>query len=142
MIFPDVNLLLYAHDESSVFHKTSAKWLKAALSNEQVFFSWHTITGFLRIITNPRLSLNPLTIEQAVKIVESWLEQDNTHLVNLDKKNWNLFAKVLIDGQASGNLVMDAHLAALSESCGATLASTDRDFTRFPDIRLTNPLKP
>lgn len=141
MILPDVNLLLYAHDEYSEFHADAAAWLENVLSTEQVFFSWHTITGFLRIITNPRSSTAPLTLEQAVGIVDSWLEPDNTHLVFLEKKNWPLFSTMLIDGQASGNLVMDAHLAAIVASCGATLASTDRDFTRFPGIQVINPIK-
>jgi len=142
MILPDVNLLLYAHDENSAFHAGAAGWLKSILSTEQVFFSWHTVTGFLRIITNPRVSLNPLTIGQAVQIVSSWLEPDNTHLVFLEKKNWPLFSAMLIEGQAKGNLVMDAHLAAMAAACGAKLASTDRDFTRFPGIQLINPVKP
>lgn len=140
MILPDVNLLLYAHDENSEFHAAASAWLKSVLSAEQVFFSWHTITGFLRIITNPRVSLNPLTINQAVEIVESWLERENTHLVFLEKKNWPLFSRILIDGQATGNLAMDAHLAAMAAACGATLASTDRDFTRFAGIQVVNPI--
>lgn len=140
MILPDVNLLLYAHDENSEFHAIAATWLKMVLSSEQVFFSWHTITGFLRIITNPRSSTSPLTLEQAVGIVESWLELDNTHIVFLEKKNWPLFSSMLINGQASGNLVMDAHLAAMAAACGATLASTDRDFTRFSGIQFINPI--
>jgi uncharacterized protein len=141
MILPDVNLLLYAHDEYSEFHADAAAWLENVISTEQVFFSWHTITGFLRIITNPRSSNSPLGLEQAIAIVESWLEPENTHLVFLEKKNWPLFSKILLDGQASGNLVMDAHLAAVAASCGATLASTDRDFTRFAGIQVVNPIK-
>jgi toxin-antitoxin system PIN domain toxin len=140
MILPDVNLLLYAHDENSEFHSAASAWLRSILSTEQVFFSWHTITGFLRIITNPRTSFNPLTINQAIEIVGSWLEPDNTHLVFLEKKNWPLFSSILIEGQATGNLVMDAHLAAMAASCGAAVASTDRDFTRFPEIQHINPI--
>lgn len=141
MILPDVNVLLYAHDENSEFHAVASAWLKFVLSTEQVFFSWHTITGFLRIITNHRISTNPLTIAQAIEIVDSWLEPDNSHLISLEKKNWPLFSAMLIDGQASGNLVMDAHLAAMAASCGAILASTDRDFLRFSGIQVINPLK-
>lgn len=141
MILPDVNVLLYAHDENSEFHAVASAWLKSVLSTEQVFFSWHTITGFLRIITNHRISINPLTIAQAIEIVESWLESDNSHLISLEKKNWPIFAKMLVDGQASGNLVMDAHLAAMAASCGAILVSTDRDFLRFSGIKVINPIK-
>ena len=141
MIFPDVNMLLYAYDISSKFHVEAYKWLSNALSEEEVFFSWHTITGFLRIITHPTALKHPTTLDNAVSIVDSWLQLENTHLVALEKKNWPLFSKMLIDGQATGNLVMDAHLAAMSASCGATLASTDRDFSRFSGIQIINPLK-
>ena len=140
MILPDVNLLLYAYDKSSEFHADASVWLESALETQQVYFSWHTLTGFLRIITNPRSSKFPLALEVAIKIVDSWLDMDNSHLVSLEKKNWPLFSKLLQDAQASGNLVMDAHLAAMAASCGATVASTDRDFTRFPGIQLVNPI--
>lgn len=140
MILPDVNILLYAYDANSDLHEKASAWLESVLDTEQVFFSWHTITGFLRIVTHPKSSSAPLTLDAAIEIVESWLEQENAHLVFLEKKNWPLFAKILKDGQATGNLVMDAHIAALAASCGAAVASTDRDFTRFPALQLTNPL--
>ena len=140
MIFPDVNLLVYAHDETSEFHRSASMWLRSILMSDQVFFSWHTITGFLRITTNPRIFRNPMILAQATEIVDSWLELENTHLVFLEKKNWPLFSSILIESQASGDLVMDAHLAAMAASCGAKLASTDRDFARFPSIQLVNPI--
>lgn len=140
MIYPDVNLLLYAYDTESQFHPSSSKWLEDALMNQQVYFSWHTITGFLRIITNSKASASPLRLDQAIGIVNDWLELENTHLVSMEKKNWPLFAKLLTESQATGNLVMDAHVAAMAASCGATVASTDRDFTRFPGLQFTNPI--
>lgn len=141
MILPDVNMLLYAYDVKSPFHDQSRVWLETILDNEQVFFSWHTITGFIRIVTHPNALAHPTTIEKAVNIVGKWLELENTHLVSLEKKNWPLFARMLTEGQAFGNLVMDAHLAAMAASCGAKLATTDRDFTRFSTIQVVNPIK-
>jgi len=141
MIFPDVNVLIYAHDRDSEFYPAAVEWLENALSDQQVFFSWHTITGFLRIITHPSALKHPATIEKAVSIVDEWLELGNIHLVSLEKKNWPLFSAALVDGQATGNLVMDAHLAAMAASCGATLATTDRDFSRFTGTRTVNPIK-
>lgn len=140
MILPDVNMLLYAYDRSSKFHARSKTWLEKALVTDEVFFSWHTITGFLRIVTNPRILTRPATLDEAVSIVESWLALDNTHLVYLEKRNWPLFSKMLLDAQANGNLVMDAHLAAIAASCGATLATTDRDFMRFSGVQVINPI--
>ncbi len=141
MILPDVNLLVYAYDEHSPFYKGAVKWFKDLMESEQVFFSWHTITGFIRIITNPRASASPFSIAEAIVVVDEWLARDNVHLTNLDKTNWPLFSRMLTEGQASGNLVMDAHLAAMAASCGATIATTDKDFSRFPDIRTVNPLR-
>jgi len=141
MIKPDVNLLVYAYDSTSEFHQSAAGWLELVLDEEQVFFSWHSICGFLRIITNRRIYLRPMSIQQATAIVSEWLELENTHLVSLEKKNWPLFSSILIESQSNGDLVMDAHLAAMAASCGAKLASTDRDFARFSGIQLINPIK-
>mgnify|MGYP003393218383 CR=1 FL=1 len=82
----------------------------------------------------------PLNLVQAIEIVSEWLALENTHLVAFEKRNWPLFAKILIEGQANGNLVMDAHVAAMASSCGAIVASTDRDFTRFAGIQFINPI--
>ena len=142
MILPDVNMLLYAYDKRSKSHRAAARWLENILSDEEVVFSWHTITGFLRIITHPSALANPTTIEKAVSIVDSWLQLENTHLIALEKKNWPLFSSVLIEGQATGNLVMDAHLATTAVSCGAKVASSDRDFLRFPNVAVIDPLRP
>ena len=140
MIKPDINLLVYASDTTSHFHETASEWLEEVLSTEEVFFSWQTICGFLRIVTNRRIFQNPLPLKDAIAIVDSWLALDNTHIVAFEKRHWPIFSRVLVDGQAAGDLVMDAHLAAMALSCGATLASTDRDFTRFPGIGLENPI--
>lgn len=140
MIFPDVNMLLYAYDRNSTLHLEAKDWLEETLSGKEVFFSWQTITGFLRILTHPSILKNPAPLAEAVQVVSDWLERENTHLVTFGKRNWPLFAKMLTESQAKGNLVMDAHVAAMAASCGATVASTDRDFTRFPGLQFTNPI--
>lgn len=139
MILPDVNMLLYAHDRGSRFHAVATAWFENTLAEDEVFLSWHTITGFLRIITHPSILKRPASIEEAVETVQSWLDLDNVHLISLEKKNWPVFAELLLDSKATGNLVMDAHLAAMAASSGARLATTDRDFRRFSGIRLLDP---
>ncbi len=62
-------------------------------------------------------------------------------LLTPGEKHWVIFQKLLDSGQATGPLVMDAHLAALALEHGAELASTDRDFSRFPGLKLINPLR-
>jgi len=141
MVIPDVNILLYAYDLDSSLHRQAREWLENVLANEQVFLSWHTITGFLRIITHTRIMKTPASIQDAVEVVEGWLSLSNVYLINLDKQSWHIYSRMLVEGQASGNLVMDAHLASLAASCGAQLASTDLDFMRFPTIQFVNPLR-
>lgn len=141
MIMPDVNVLLYAHDESSSRHVEAREWLESALSQEEVCFSWHTITGFLRIITNSKVYKNPATLEKALDVVDQWMLLENTHLVGLEKRNWQTFSNVLQQGQAVGNLVMDGHIAAIARVHGARIASTDSDFSRFSNVSSFNPLR-
>lgn len=140
MILPDVNILLYAYDKTSPFNSKAVVFLENILSNEQVVFTWQTLTGFIRIITHPTASKNPLKIEKAVEIVASWLELDNTRIISLDKRNWRLYADLLIQGQTPGALAMDAHLAATAQSCGAQVATTDTDFNLFPGVKSFNPI--
>lgn len=140
MILPDVNILIYASDRGSKFHPAAIEWLEKAFSEDEVFLTWHTITGFLRILTHPTILKNPMTISKAVGIVDRWLELDNVHLVSLEKTNWKAFSSLLVESGANGNLVMDAHLAAMAMSSGARLATTDRDFRRFSGIRLLDPI--
>jgi len=141
MVIPDVNILLYAYNKSSKFHSEARKWLEEALTSEEVFFSWHTITGFLRISTLPNIHSKPIPLEIAIRIVNEWLSLENTHLVLLKKKDWKKFADLLLESQAAGNLVMDAHLAATAIYCGVAVATTDRDFSRFQNLRTIDPLQ-
>ena len=64
----------------------------------------------------------------------------NVRLLSPGDDHWPLFRKMMVEGQAHGPLVSDAHLAALTMECGGILHTTDRDFTRFPGLRWTNPL--
>ncbi|QQS32314.1 MAG: PIN domain-containing protein [Acidobacteriota bacterium] len=141
MIFPDVNMLLYAYDRNSPLHTEAKLWLEETLSEKEVFFSWQTITGFVRILTHPSILRNPAPLSEAVQVVSDWLDRENTHLVSFGTRNWPLFARMLTETQATGNLVMDAHIASMAVSCGATVATTDLDFSRFQNLRTINPLQ-
>lgn len=141
MKIPDVNLLLYAHNETAPFHEQSLRWLKSALSDrsEVVGIPVAAAMGFIRVITNPRVFAKPLTFEQACTAVESWLEAGAT-LVNAEPGHFYEVNRLLSISHGGANLVLDAHLAALAIQNRATLYSNDRDFQRFPGLRLRNPI--
>lgn len=141
MIVLDANILLYAYDSSSSHHVKARAWVEQAFSDSApVGLPWQTISAFLRIMTNLRLPGERFTLQEAVEIVDRWLEQPNVRLLAEGEDHWQLFRQLMVEGQASGALVSDAHLAALTLEYGGVLQTTDRDFARFPSLRWANPL--
>ncbi len=141
MILPDANLVLYAHIEDTPQHLTSKSWLEETLvSGEIVGFAWQVLTAFIRIGTNPKVFNVPMNIRQIEKIFDDLFTNPNVRLVVPTEKHWQIFLKLLKDSNATGNLVMDAHLAALAIEHDARLATTDDDFKLFPDLDYFNPL--
>lgn len=138
----DANLLLYAYDASSPHHERARPWLEELLSEpEPVWLPWNSILAFLRIGTNARIVRNPFPIDEAVEIVSEWLGRPNVSILEPGARYWPILSRLLPAAQAKANLVMDAHLAALAIEHGATLLSSDQDFSRFQDLRWENPLE-
>ena len=141
MILVDANLLVYAYHPRSEQHGASRAWLEGILSgSELVRFAWLTLWAFLRISTNPRVFERPLTIQEAGATVASLLSQPLAGILEPGDRHWDILRGLMREGQAVGPLVMDAVLAAIALEHGAILHTTDRDFSRFPGLRWTNPL--
>jgi toxin-antitoxin system PIN domain toxin len=112
----------------------------ARAGDEAVGLAWSSVLGFTRVVTNGRIFRVPLALDRAVAIVDEWLQQPAVELVLPTPRHWTTLREMLVDGQAGGPMVSDAHLAALAREHGATIYSTDRDFLRFPGVRVVNPL--
>jgi len=141
VILVDANILLYAEDQLSPRHAAARSWWDAQLSKSSpLCLSWIVLGAFIRIGTNPRVFEHPMSLDQAVSRVQSWLDQPCTRIIHPTERHWIVFQKMLFDGQAVANLVTDAHLAALAVEHGCELVSTDSDFSRFRGIRWSNPL--
>ena len=141
MILVDANILLYAEDQLSPHHAKARTWWDAELSSSSpVCLCWTVLGAFIRIGTNPRVFEHPLSLDQAIARIQSWLDQPCTRIVNPTERHWVVFQQMLRDGQAVANLVTDAHLAALAVEHGCQLVSTDSDFVRFPGLQWRNPL--
>ena len=142
MKLADVNLLLYAVDESSPNHEPARRWLEESLSGAETFaLSWSVLLAFVRLGTNPRVFASPLGLGEALDLVEAWLAQPCTTVVHPTDRHAALLRELLGPLGAAGNLTTDAHLAALAIEHGAELYSADADFDRFPRLRWINPLK-
>jgi toxin-antitoxin system PIN domain toxin len=141
LILVDANILLYAEDALQSRHQQARVWWDGQLSGTGVVcLCWTVLSAFIRIGTNPRVFEHPLSLEQALARVQSWLDQPCTRVIRPTERHWTVFKQVLTDGQAVANLVTDAHLAALAIEHGCELASTDSDFARFPKLKWRNPL--
>jgi toxin-antitoxin system PIN domain toxin len=141
VIFVDANLLLYAYHPRAEQHEKSRAWLEAALSGpDLVRFAWPTLWAFLRIATNPCVFDRPLATAEAEAAISSWLDQPAAGILEPGERHWEIPRGLIRDGQTAGLLVMDAVLAAIALEHGATLCTTDRDFTCFPGLKWTNRL--
>jgi uncharacterized protein len=142
VILPDVNLLLYAYDEATSEHLRARAWLQRTISTSEVVgFSWHTVLSFLRISTLPRMTASPYRLDEAIDIVEDWLAFSNARILHPTENHWRILKQLLPKTPVRGSLIMDAHLAALAIEHGATLCTNDRDFARFPGLKLEFPLQ-
>jgi len=141
LILVDANILLYAEDSLSPQHTRARSWWDGQLSGTTpVCLCWLVINAFIRIGTNPRVFEHPLSLDQAISRVQSWFGQPCTRLIHPTERHWVVFQEMLTAGQASANLVPDAHLAALALEHGCELYSSDSDFSRFPRLKWRNPL--
>jgi toxin-antitoxin system PIN domain toxin len=137
----DLNILLYATNRDSPRHAAAKNWLGLTLSGEEsVAIPWIVVLGFLRIATSRQVFPRPISVDEAVAVVDGWLSQPPVVTLNPGDEHWRMLTRLLMDVGSAGNLTTDAHLAALAIEHGAELCSTDTDFARFPHLRWMNPL--
>lgn len=134
---PDVNLLLYAVNADSPQHRAARGWLESAFARAGgVGFGWPALTGFLRLSTRRGIFAQPLALEDALDVVQTWLDHPAAHVIAPTERHAALLAGLLLAQGRGGNLVSDAHLAALAIEHGAELGTFDSDFERFAGLRL------
>lgn len=142
MKLPDVNLLLYATDETAVLHQPARAWVEETLSgSETVAFAWVVLLAFVRLATRAAIFEAPLTSDEALDLVTSWLDQPSTTVIHPTDRHASVLRGLLNQVGTAGNLTTDAHLAALAIEHGAQLCSCDADFSRFPGLRWIDPLR-
>lgn len=140
MILVDANVLLYAFDAGDPRHAQAAAWLERNLSGPtDVGIPLTAILAFIRISTDPRVYETPREPADAIKLVETWLARSNVRVIGPTERHWTTLDRLVAAGKVRGSTIMDAHLAALAMEHGASLATTDRDFARFPGLRTIDP---
>ena len=141
MIVIDVNLLIYAYSVPSPTQEKAREWLEAVFSSGEIIgLPWQVISAFIRIATNTKLPQLRRPVQEATGTVDEWLRHGSVRVLFPGDGHWPLFSRMIVEGQATGDLVSDAQLAAITIENGGVLYTTDRDFARFPGLRWVNPL--
>jgi len=133
----DVNVLVYAFRADAPVHAAYRAWVESLVGSDEAYgVSDHVLAGFLRVVTHPRVFHPPTPLAFA----HAFRDRANALPVAPGARHWSIFTRLCRDGDARGNLVPDAWLAALAIESGCELVTTDRDFARFPGLRWRHPL--
>ena len=140
-ILVDANLLIYAYNSAATQHDAARAWLEDRLAGvAPVGLPWPSLLAFLRVMTHPRLFARPVTTLSAWEQVSRWLRSPIVWAPQPTDRHGQILGQLLALPGVRGNLVHDAHLAALAIEHGLMLCSTDGDFARFSGLRWQNPL--
>lgn len=140
MLVVDANVLIYAVNAQARDHEPARGWLTRALAGrEAVAFAWTVVLAFIRLSTHPAVFPRPLTSGQATETIEGWLSAPPSVSLEPTRRHLPLLRGLLQHHGVAGNLVGDAHLAALALEHGATVVSFDRDFQRFEGLEILRP---
>lgn len=142
MIAVDSNLLVYAHREDSPWHDAAYSLIVGlAEGRDSWAIPWPCIHEFLAIVTHPRIYDPPTPLEIAISQIDAWTESPSLLLLSESEDYWQHLRSFLQAGKTCGAQIHDARVAALCKHHGVTeLWSADRDFGRFPELRVRNPL--
>jgi len=137
----DTNLLIYAHVASFEQHHAARSWLDERLRGfEPLGLPWPSLLGFVRLVSNPRIFEHPEPLKKAWQQVQEWLDCQPSWLPVPTEQHRKVLDRLFLRSDLRGNLIPDAHLAALAIEHGLVLCSTDGDFSRFSELRWENPL--
>ncbi len=144
MLLPDVNVLMYAHVEDSISdHVDYAAWItRLATGPEPFALSVLVLSGFIRVVTNPRVFDPPSTLDQSFAFVSALVERPAARIVGPGPDHLDILERLCRESGATGKLIADAQHAAVAIEHGCTMVSTDSDFNRFPGLRWQHPLRP
>ncbi len=142
MLLVDVNVLVYAHREDAAGHEEYHAWLDRVVNGQEAYgLSDLVLSGFLRVVTSPRIFAEPTPMERAIEFAEVLRNAPNSVPLAPGDRHWEIFLRLCRDAGVRGNLVPDAWFAALAIETGSEWITTDRDYARFPGLRWRHPLQ-
>lgn len=141
MVLLDVNILVYAFRPDARRHPEYAAYVEGLARNQSAFGLADIVcSGFLRIVTHPKIFTPPAYMDEALPFINALRAQPNCVIIAPGLRHWRIFSELCSSTNAKGNLVADAYLAALAIESGSEWVTTDRDFARFPGLKWRHPL--
>jgi uncharacterized protein len=137
----DTNVLVYAEITSSRHHRRAREIVRALAEGGRPWaLPWPCVYEFLRVVTHPRVYHPPVPMDVATRDVTALLASPSLVLLAETARHADVFLETIRQSGAIGNLVHDAHIAALCLEHGVSeLLTADRDFARFAAIKVINP---
>lgn len=141
MVLLDVNVLVYAHRQDSTHHLPCLRWLETLINSDHAYgLSDLVLSGFLRVVTHPKVFNPPSGMDKALAFVEELRAPSTCTIINPGPRHWEIFCRLCKTTDIKGNLFPDAFLAALAIESGSEWITTDRDYHRFAGLRVRHPL--
>jgi hypothetical protein len=136
VVLADANVIIYAHREDTEHHSPCRRWLEATINGDECYgVSELVLSGFVRVVTHPKVFASPSSLKQALEFAEQVREQPNAMLIEPGERHWSVFRRQCVEARAKRNLIPDAYFAAVAIEGGCEWTTTDRDYSRFPGLR-------
>ncbi len=138
----DTNLLVYAHREEMPWHQEASRCMRELAEGVPSWaIPWPCIHEFLAIVTHPKIFKTPSPMAVALAQLEAWMASPSVNLIAETPLHWETLKRTLTAGKVTGAMTHDARVVAICRQHGVkVLWSADRDFSRFAEIKVVNPL--
>jgi toxin-antitoxin system PIN domain toxin len=141
VVVPDINLLVFAHNEAAPRHDTARVWWEQLMmGRERVGIPWAVVIGFVRLVTHPAVMEHPLPPRAGIVRIRQWFAREHVQSLDPGPRHLLILEALFEATGVGGSLTTDTHLAALAIEHQCELHSNDADFARFPGLRWHNPL--
>lgn len=142
MMLMDVNVLVYAHREDTKDHSAFHDWLESVINSNTAYgFSELVLSGFIRVVTHPKIFEKPSSLEAACAFAQQVRSAENAVCLAPGRNHWDLFLRCAQLIAAQGNDIPDAYHAALALEWDCDWLTADKGFRRFKGVRVHHPLK-
>ena len=142
MIAVDTNILIYAHRREHEWYEAASACVRTLAEGRSAWaIPWPCVHEFFSVVTRVNVFDPPSSAAQAMAQLETWFESPSLHLIGESAQHFNTLKRLATGAKTQGAAIHDARIAAICiDHAVAALWTADRDFSRFPSLKIKNPL--